>query len=359
MRKINYLIIILSLLSNPIKSEDIDYSSYHKDINKAEKIFFIYQDFDSSLFYYDKAFLQFDFIFVKDLVNAAQIAFYAKKPYRDYLIKGFEFGLKIKHLEDIKLFNVIYTELENDTKLKNHYTVGRKKYLEKIDFDYLLKVYHAALKDQVNNRFVHSDTVEIEKIAQYKRWMNIKGFPGAKLIGIEDETIFAEIGKPQYDIQSLKKEYGDKLPNNSLNNFSVTFKTGNRLVTRTLSHTDSLRLEKGLNPFGYFAEERTLTSNYALYILIHHDCAFYELEKELKLAIKQGEIHPREVGTIYDDLYRNRRGLISNCPANPSGKVFRLNFFCSYCKSEEHFEKDINTFRNEWDIVSLEVDRFK
>ena len=36
----------------------------------------------SSLFYYDKAFKEYDFIFVKDLINASQIAVYSNKPYQ-------------------------------------------------------------------------------------------------------------------------------------------------------------------------------------------------------------------------------------------------------------------------------------
>ena len=41
-----------------------DYTDYHTEINKAETLFFMENKTDSALYYYDKVFKSYDFIFV-------------------------------------------------------------------------------------------------------------------------------------------------------------------------------------------------------------------------------------------------------------------------------------------------------
>ena len=181
-------------------AQNKDYISYHKNINKAEVLFFMERKTDSALFYYEKVFKDYDFIFVKDLVNAAQIAVYSKKPYRKYIEQGFEQGLKLSHLDKFKLFDSILPILNKDKNLLKIYNIKRKEYIKKIDFKYLDWIYKMAIKDQQNKH----EKVKIN-MAKYNdvllpftdRLMDSivkKGFPGDRLLGIGDSKIFKEIG---------------------------------------------------------------------------------------------------------------------------------------------------------------------
>jgi len=90
-----------------VKCQNINYFDYHDYINKAEHHYFIDNNVDSSLYYYKKAFSEFNYVFVKDPLIAAQIAFHNNKPFEEYLIRGFEVGLKIEHLAEIEVFDPI------------------------------------------------------------------------------------------------------------------------------------------------------------------------------------------------------------------------------------------------------------
>jgi len=301
-----------------------DYTLYHNDINKAEKHFFINDEIDSCIYYYDKAFESFEFVFVKDLVNAAQIAFYCNKPYKKYIIRGFEFGLKIQHLKEIILFDDIYNSLENDEVLQSEYSIGRDKYLKSIDFSYLLNIYNMSLKDQIDKNLPDAEYASIkrENIYKIKQIIENKGFPGTKYLGVSDSKIFSEIGKPKFDIDSLKVKYGDKLEY-------------------------------------YSADDNLLASKYALVILIHIRCSFKELSKVLRTSLKKGKIHPREIGLLYDNMFRNIIQGGQRClEKNTSEGVFYLNKFCDYSKIK--CSKDAsNSLRSKWYIGTLDVDEKK
>jgi len=194
-------------------SQKPDYCIYHGYINTAEKLFFIDNNVDSSLYYYEKAFNSFEFIFVKDLVNAAQIAYYSNKPYKKYIVQGFDFGLKLSHLSSINLFKPVYNDLINDKYLKDEYTIRREKYIKHIDFGLLSLVYKTYIYDQLNKRKNHIeyDGIKYRDLEFWKKTISAKGFPSAKHIGIDDKTIFAEIGKPDQDIDNLKLKYSNNL----------------------------------------------------------------------------------------------------------------------------------------------------
>jgi len=114
MKFYHYLIYVISFKSF---SQKINYLDYHVSINKAEELFFMEKKTDSSLFYYEKAFTEFDFIFVKDLINASQIAAFTNKPYQKYIIRGFDYGLKLSHLENYPLFKNDLFKLKTNKKI--------------------------------------------------------------------------------------------------------------------------------------------------------------------------------------------------------------------------------------------------
>lgn len=318
------LLVLLLLFNNCGFSQKPNYVEYHKYINTAEKCFFLDNNADSCLFYYNQAFKSFDFIFVKDLVNAAQVAFFCNKPYKEYIIRGFDYGLKISHLSTIELFKPIYSNLLNDEYLKSEYSIRRKEYLKSVDFNYLLYTYKMCIEDQIDKRRSKEeyDAIKLKTIEEWKIKIKTIGFPSSKRIGIDDKMIFAEIGRPELDIDNLKVKQSTELD--------------------------------------YFtADDDIFSSKYIMVMLVHNKYAFQELEGLFLDLISKGEIHPREVGLLYDNIYRfQERTMSSSCMVDNTKGVFYLNMFCSYDKIACS-EQQSNLLRAKWSIGPLSVDRAK
>jgi len=84
-----------------------DYLTYHAYTNTAEK-HLVNKEFDSCFYYYDKAFDEFEFVFVKDPFIAAEVALKQSDWNRlvKYLIKGAQNGLRTDCL-DIDVFDAL------------------------------------------------------------------------------------------------------------------------------------------------------------------------------------------------------------------------------------------------------------
>lgn len=300
-----------------------DYEIYHHYINTAEELFFVENKTDSSLYYYKKAFSEFDFVFAKDPLNAAQIAYFSHQPFEEYLIKGFENGLKLNHLASIELFKPIYNDLLNDKSLQHNFSVCRSKYINRLDLNYLSYVYEKAIKDQLDRKKENYNDIKLENLDEWFIRIQLKGFPADKIVGIDDKSIFRETGNPDKDIDQLKIRYSNALT--------------------------------------YFtADDEIVSSKFIMIMLIHNQCAYNELMNLFKALVRKGEIHPREVGLLYDNQFRtsinseNYRCIVPR----PTDGVFNLNMFCQYnelgCNSEQS-----DKIRNKWFIVPLSVDNAK
>ena len=299
-------------------SQNLDYSVYHNDINTAEQLYFMENKVDSALYHYNNAFDEFDFIFVKDLLNAAQIAKFNDRPFESYILKAFKYGLKISHLENYPILKDYFTKVKNDKSFKIQYEKGRKEYLKKINFDYLDLIYKLAIMDQLNK---HNKTTQARYWQQVKKITDrikdsIKtiGFPGDRLIGISDSTIFKEIGKPHLDLYEQRKKY-DKL-------WYMT------------------------------SDEKYLSTIYTFVIYVHNPCSYNFYEDHFKKEILKGNIHPRDVALLHDHVYTYRKDLRNGC--GNSGKGFRLHQYANY---PDGLNKDkVNELRNEFFIIPIEVD---
>ncbi len=300
-----------------------DYRIYHSYINKAEELFFIEGKADSSLYYYKRAFTNFEFVFAKDALNAAQIAFFSQKPFREFLLKGFENGLKLSHLVSVRIFNPVYNRLLNDTTLQNAYSVCRAKYIKRLELDYLSYVYEKALKDQVDKNKTDYDAIKTANLEEWRTRIKLKGFPGDKIVGLDDKTIFSETGNPAKDLDQLETKYG--------------------------------------NTLGYLTtDDEILSSKFIMIMLVHNQCSFQELQTTFAALITKGEIHPREVGLLYDNQFRtgvNSTYYRCTIPRASNG-LFYLNMFCKYdqlvCSPEQ-----ADNLRKKWFIVPLSVDKVK
>lgn len=313
-------IILFLLFSFCVAAQDKNYLQYHKDINKAEELFFLRNKTDSALYYYDKVFQTYDFIFVKDLVNAAQISIYLNKPYQKYIEQGFEHGLKFEHLKNYPLFSKILPQLSKDNKLKKLYEEKRKKYLSKIDFDYLDQIYKMAIQDQKMKSRDDYEIIVLKTTDKLRELTIKKGFPGERLLGVSDSRIFKEINKPHLDLYEQRKN--DK------------------------------------NLFYMSSDENILAQHWPLVMLVHNDCSYKLYHKLLLAEIKKGNIHPRDVGLVYDNVFRTHRNdYPSYCGVINFKGVYRLNMFTDYTNYKDI--EQTNKMREELYIVSTEVDEKK
>ena len=314
-------IIILLIFIQKIQAQNLDYCSYHQLINEAEYSYFIEQNVDSCLNYYDVAFRNFDFVFVKDLVIASQIAYFEGKNYRKYIIQAFKFGLKLNHLKDIQLFNLIIDSLLCDKELQNEYEQYRKEYLSTINFPYLLYIYDLYMDDQLHKRYddIEYEKYLIDKIVNLKQQILKNGFPGNKTIGIDCDNIFTEIGKPKLDLNFQKKK---------LSKIYSYICTNDGLLAQTITI-----------PFLY-----------------HNPCSFCELEDMLIELLKKGEIHPRYIGLIYDNMYSSGKKRLIECKKpNINNGLFMLDPYCKY--GLLNFDrKKTNEIRKKWYVAPIEVD---
>lgn len=274
---------------------------------------------DSALIYYDKIFASYDFIFVKDILNAAQIAIFSKRPYLKYIEQGFEQGLKISHLKKYPLFANIYQKLIDNKTLMATYEPGRKKYLEKIDFRYLDWIYKLAIRDQQSKTKSKYNDIAFTITERLMDSVAIKGFPGDRIIGIADSTIFAEINKPYLDLYQQRR--------------------------------------KDKNLWYMTTDEDILSPKWPQIILVHNSCSYHLYKDILFNEIKKGNIHPRDVGMIYDNMYRFKGNFPHYCNNVSLKGAYRLNMFTEYSSLINFAETD--KMRSQLYIVTLAIDEKK
>lgn len=314
----------MSSLSGLLFSQEGDYSNYHKLINEAENQFFISRNVDSSLAYYDMAFDRYDFIFVKDLMNAAQIAVYSKKSFEEYILRSFEFGVEIQNFDNFPILKNEAAKMFKKNHIKETIKKNRSIYLEKIDFEYLSWMYDLAINDQLSKSKGDYDKKVNELLGKLAFKINDKGFPGEKIVGIQDSNIFSEIGKPELDFEK--------------------------------------KIEECCMPkLSYFKlDEDLLANKLAMLLLVHHKCSYSKLKSVLYEQIKKGNIHPRDVGLLYDNNFHFVNQPSANyCSNNIPENCFLLNVFANYPKKLSDDIEAIDKLRSEFFIVSVEVDRSK
>lgn len=255
--------IVLSLISITLFAQkEVNYFDYHKKINKAEILYFTENRTDSTLLLYDEVFNAFDFIFLKDLLTAAQIAKFNNKPYEKYLLKCFEFGFKIDHLKRFPLFKETYAKFCKDKKILALYKESRKKYLQKIDFVYLDYIYETAIQDQIDKYEKDYEQKVNRTIVRLVQKIRKHGFPGEKILGVTHTLIFKEAGISRMDIN------------------------------------DRARKNKRSKHFVY--KSNRISCDVSIPLFLHHRCSFIKYKDLFLEEIKKGNMHPQDLAFIND-----------------------------------------------------------
>ncbi len=296
-----------------------NYAKYHTSINKAEELFFVEEKVDSALFYYDTVFEEYDFIFVKDILNAAQIAVHTKKPFQKYIEKGFLYGLKIDHLKRYPLLKKFYDEKKEDKKLNALYKKYRKKYLKKIDFKYLDFIYKIAIRSQLKKTLresIYKFRKDVRtKIKQILDSIPTRGFPGDRVIGISDSTIFKEINKPHLDLYRQVKKHED-----------LWYMKSN---------------------------EKSMSESAAIVLFINNPCSYFMYKDMLKSEMLKGNIHPRDIAMFYDMLFGYNRER-PYCSGFKDYQAYYIDQYATYPKKMNM--KLVSKMRKELYLVPKYVD---
>lgn len=318
--KLSYLITFLLLFTKTYSQVETDYYVYHNKINEAEISYFSKNDVEKSLKIYDSIFEQFEFIFLKDLIIAAQIAKFNNKDYKKYIIKSFEFGFKIDDLKKIPILESVYKNFINDKTILIDFKESRKKYLNSIDFEYLDYIYDLAIRDQV---YKHKDN--------YERWINKnieslmdtikkKGFPGEKKLGISDTLIFKEA-------RLFKKDINDR---------ARKLKITKHFVYRS-------------NKFQF---DTSIT------IFLHHRCIAQKYKSILLNEVKKGNIHPQDIAFFSDFNSKFENQMPYYCSGCKNEGIYTFSPYKGDLKSENEI-KVANELRKELFMIPYEVVQIK
>lgn len=359
---ITVLLFPLYLVAQPYAGDN--YWQYHQWIAQAENAFFVDNNADSCLYYYDLAFDNFEFNYVNDLLNAAQISFYTSKNrfpyypkhnYEYYLHKGVKYGLRSKHLAFIPMW--AESEVLKDFQVYENSEEGKQRhryYLHSISTDYLCQIYDLCIADQKmvlveyenseNNPYKDSLLVWDMK---YQQLVQKYGFPGQKILGIDDNQLFDELGISCLDFKS--KVFRDSA--------ALTRIIGDRPLTSVMPNGDTIYIEfDHIDTILYEMNTNRLTQGLLESFYVHQDSMYAYIEKYAIEEIEKGNLHPRLYAFMYD-TYLSKNPLFC---LEKNMAIFFVDRSVGVSSLASIIPDDrINGLRKKFCICSLEADRAK
>jgi hypothetical protein len=213
-----------------------DYLNYHRYINLAE-YHLVHNQADSVFYYYDKAFGEFDFIFAKDALIAAQFAW--KQVNREkttaYLLKGARSGLRSKCLDVCPVMKS-YTEARFYLPVYDSMRAANQRFEASLD-DALRTEWASRFDEQMMTR-AEGETGDFmssvqRNIVRLKEFVSKGKFPGEIHTGLADDCSI-------------------------------------------------------------------IGSQNVFYVLVNYDCIITEMHEALWAAVKKGELHPREFASLWE-----------------------------------------------------------
>jgi len=316
-------------LWNKSYAQNKDYTEYHRLINKAEFCYFNLYNVDSSIKYYNIAFQSYDYVFIRDALNASQIAFYYKDPhYSVFIKKAVSVGFNIKYIDSFPIFKASRSLINSS--LRKECDSIYETYLKKIDRKSLSKVIEAFIFDQQKKITKHTEYEKIKSILikDIIHSIESKKVPTEKNIGLFDEELF-------------KRKILD----------SNMFK----YMTDLYQCAD------------YFHDKNLdFCSDYLYIILIHNFDTYPLLEPYFHQLIANGDLHPRTIGLLFDNMYRVSLEYKYNAALYKIAQsYFSLNYFTKaellikYKKESFATDITINKNRASYGINTIEIDRIK
>ena len=276
---------------------------------------------DSTFYYYDKAFSEFDFVFAKDAFIAAQFAWIHQNKDKTtaYLVKGAQSGLTSSCLYESpimtsftnsRFYDEVYMAMK-DANAGFESTIDaeqRKDWRARFDEQKL---------DLINNEEGDFLSAVVRNVEQVKKLISTGNYPGEKIIGLSDD--YKQLGNPD-----------------------------------------------------------------VFYAMANYDCVISEMHDALWDAVKKGQMHPREFATLWEWEYirsAQRQDLLNKkvlryiagkfvilgfkdhpyikTNRNCSAKIQKVKHFRLLLDLTDVNDEDINRDRQMYFITSLELDKKK
>ncbi len=331
----------LGTISNNIWAQEKNYRDYHNLINKAEECCFIKNNVDSCFYYFTKAFSSYDFVFAKDCIEAAQIALNNNRENLlfDFLKKAFQNGFKLSNLYDItnnEGFTASFYRIDTTSNFYNRllkmYPEARKHFIKRINFGVLNIITRIAAIDRAykSNPYDYFTFSIFEKnFKSIDSLLKLDLFPSEKIVGIDQENIFKEMGIPFHDLN----DWYDILKNLS--------------GVKTYKSLFNLR-------------ENEISSMLVYAPLYHYDSTYTAIKMSIPHLIESGLMHPREIASLHDKyvimfvMKAFTKGKMESFPIVSSAGSNILFFD----QSKEN-RKNVNALRRTYNIASIETDSAK
>lgn len=334
--------------------KDQNYWHYHELIYKAECAMFEDGNVDAAFRYYDLAFKKFEFNYVHDLVAAAQMAHFYGRDYMKYLKKAVGYGLRTSHLNEIPAWansNVIQ-EVADFEKSKQGVKL-RQAYLSSINQEYLAWLYRFSLTEVKIRRVPHG--AEYRKMfadwdAALNEKINMYGYPGAKLLGIDDSLLYIDLHNEDLNFNKLVQMSADSL---CFMDDTVPFPMVFGEDTVWVQIVNPTYSCFGLND-GYISQ--TLPVIY----FVHNACPIKSFEP-LYSEIAKGNLHPREYAYMIDISRGSVNDETVECDCGKFSKMFfRLgNGDSPLWKSFFMPENETDALRKQYWIIPMRVEQAK
>jgi hypothetical protein len=327
--KVRFFLLSISINVSVTFSQTNNYKEYHHLINRAECFYFKLYNVDSSLKYYKLAFEKYNFVFIRDALNASQIAFFNNEPqhWKYFIKKAVSVGFNVKYLDSFPIFKGKY---KLSVELKNECDSIYECYLKKIRQKNLANVVNMYIIDQQDKNKETSVYKKTQKklMEQILNLIQLNEMPTEQNIGIFDEELFQRNILDSNMFQYMINRY---------------------------KHTD------------YFKGKKLeFCSEYLYIILIHNFDAYSIIEPFFEQLIINGDIHPRTAGLLFDNMFRVNLEYQSNYKLYKIDKeYYDLNYFTKfelmykYKKKPIVSENIINQTRKKWGINTLEIDQIK
>lgn len=172
----------LAIIGLPSSS---DYLVYHKQINQALQLTAA-KDFVAAQEKMEFTIEQFDFVFAKDYMIAAQLAAQNKDESKAiyFLEKAVEGGCLLSCIKAIRVFDDL-RESSSWADLLLQEDVLRKNYLESIQLDLLIEFCDRYQFEQERKRNASYQAAVYDNFNRIKEIIEEQGFPGEHLIGLD------------------------------------------------------------------------------------------------------------------------------------------------------------------------------
>gem|GEM_PF-2025043 len=337
------ILLLITLLLRSVTSAAQDYALYHKSVNNAEITFFLEQDTISAIKAYDSVLNAFDFVFLRDVLNAAQIAALKDDSVHalNFIYKGTANGLEKEDLCIYPLLEPYYEKLDNKTIQRQ-----KKLYFSRIDSlllkDWLMRYAHEQASKNSGHLWKHDSIsfvdILVNNTNELKNAIERGKFPGDKRIGIARNNYKAVFGNDSFDLLNIYYYNYYNAPLIFRDQFEIT--------------------------------ESNLYQLLPIISLLHDPCAIEILNRNIDVLITSGEMHPRDYALICDwtheynkwsdfKLYKIAGDRCSVLYPGINSPVFfnvTIPRLWSPIVQLGYYRNEINSLREKYYIVPIEVD---